>query len=542
MNIKLVNQEPTILSQQFFSLSNRKELSELLEVDYKILIYSLYRNQENYYIKFSIPKKDGSKRDITAPRSSLKIIQKKLNQILTTIFKPSAPVYGYVKERNIVKNANVHLKNKLILNIDLENFFPSIHLGRVRGMFMAKPYSFPHEVATTLAQICCFEGRLPQGAPTSPIISNMICAKLDSQLVQLAKEFHCTYTRYADDITFSTSARMMPKELVSLHELEKSKIFTVGDLLKNIIEKNGFVINTKKVRVQNFDERQVVTGIKVNEKLNVSRKYIHTVRGMLHAWKRYGYVNASKDYYSKHLKKFSKKVFSFDNILRGKLEYIKNVKSDSDYVFRGLANKYEKIKNGLSFDKYPINKFEDRQEALWVIRCGVEQGSGFILKDVGLITCFHVIESGKPIKAFRGTDFVVPYNATLIKGNKEIDLAILKLSGVSVDLPAFPKGNSDIINYHSKLTACGFPQYQPGRKAHIMNTEVISFHEVDNVNRIVVKDILIGGYSGGPALNARDEVVGVVATGIKSYGQIDQTALHAIIPINAIDKLADRGN
>src|SRR5690606_8958560 len=131
---------------------------------------------------------------LSIPTESLKIIQQKLNQVLQLVYKPKLSTHGFVNNRSIVTNADAHIKKKkhrYILNVDIKDFFPSINFGRVRGMFMAPPYNQPEHVATVLAQICCSNNELPQGAPTSPIVSNMICAQMDSQLQQLAKPHRC---------------------------------------------------------------------------------------------------------------------------------------------------------------------------------------------------------------------------------------------------------------------------------------------------------------------------------------------------------------
>src|SRR5699024_2066569 len=137
----------------------------------------------------------------------------------------------------------IHVRSRFILNIDLKDFFPSINFGRVRGVFLAKPYNCTKEVATVLAQICCYNNQLPQGSPASPIVSNMICARLDSHLYKLAKKNHCYYSRYADDITISTNKRDFPKEIARLVRTEKKNICNLGNSLLNTINNNGFEIN-----------------------------------------------------------------------------------------------------------------------------------------------------------------------------------------------------------------------------------------------------------------------------------------------------------
>ena len=167
------------------------------------MIYHIYLVQsEKRYKTFDIPKKSGGTRQISTPITALKIIQRKLNQVLQAVYQTKPSVHGFVSSKNVVTNAQNHVKKRYVLNIDLKDFFPSVNFGRVRGMFMATPYGLHPDVATVLAQICCYNNHLPQGAPTSPIITNMICAKMDGQLQRLAKECKATYTRYADDITF----------------------------------------------------------------------------------------------------------------------------------------------------------------------------------------------------------------------------------------------------------------------------------------------------------------------------------------------------
>jgi RNA-directed DNA polymerase len=148
---------------------------------------------------FRLRKRTGGYRVISRPNGPLIIIQRKLNQVLRAAYSARSPVHGFVRHKSIVTNARRHLQKRLVLNFDLENFFPSIHFGRVKGLFQGKGYMLPEQVATTLAQICCDKGVLPIGAPTSPVLSNMVCAQMDSRLKRLAMGSGCTYTRYADD-------------------------------------------------------------------------------------------------------------------------------------------------------------------------------------------------------------------------------------------------------------------------------------------------------------------------------------------------------
>ncbi len=160
---------PQELRDEFLKLQNRDSVAQLLGLTTKQLNFHLYvLPSAKKYKTFSLPKKSGGIRKISAPASPIKVIQRKLKEVLETIYKPKPSTHGFVSERSIVTNARLHKKRRYVLNIDLEDYFPTIHFGRVRGLFMGNPFYLNDEVATILAQICCHDGVLPQGAPTSP--------------------------------------------------------------------------------------------------------------------------------------------------------------------------------------------------------------------------------------------------------------------------------------------------------------------------------------------------------------------------------------
>jgi RNA-directed DNA polymerase len=257
----------------FLALKSPRDVANLLDYTYAGLVYQLHKPKK--YNTFSIPKKSGGVRLINSPSRTLKYIQRRLNEVLQNVYTPKPVVYGFTIGKNIVNNADKHKKKNWVFNIDLENFFPSINFGRVRGMFMGKPYNLPADVATILAIICCFKDEshdeLPQGAPTSPVISNMLCAQMDSQLQDLAWKHRCFYTRYADDITFSTTLPKLPGEIATVNA---ALLVELGQDLSKIINKNGFEINNNKIRAFANYQRQEVTGLTVNKSPNVRRKYV----------------------------------------------------------------------------------------------------------------------------------------------------------------------------------------------------------------------------------------------------------------------------
>jgi RNA-directed DNA polymerase len=244
MNLFLTS-SPQQQQELFYSLESPRDVANLLEIEYALLIYHLHRvPDDKKYVTFSIPKKSGGVRQIDAPKTALKIIQAKLNEVLLSVYSPKPSVYSFLPGRSIVGNAGRHRHRRWVFNLDLVDFFPSINFGRVRGLFMGKPYNRPEAVATVLAQICCFDNRLPQGAPSSPIVSNMICAKMDSELQKLAQRCQCTYTRYADDLTFSTSLKTFPMEIATRAD-ESTPQIIAGEAIASIVASNGFRINAK---------------------------------------------------------------------------------------------------------------------------------------------------------------------------------------------------------------------------------------------------------------------------------------------------------
>lgn len=258
-------------------IKSRNELADFLEISRSRLTYLLYvKHIDSMYTSFEIPKKSGGTRSINAPNKELKLIQSRLASKLYEYRLKLNEKYNnnvsqaFEKEKSIFTNAKVHRKKRFIVNVDLENFFDNIHFGRVRGYFQKnKDFQLSKEVATVIAQLTCFKGSLPQGAPTSPIISNYICNIFDLRIIKLAKKYKLDYTRYADDLTFSTNDRNFMEN--------KDQFF---EQLEMEIERAGFHLNEKKTRISYKDSRQEVTGVVVNEKISVKREYYKSTRAM----------------------------------------------------------------------------------------------------------------------------------------------------------------------------------------------------------------------------------------------------------------------
>ena len=312
---------------KFCSLSCLIDIANLLKIKPRSLSYILYfvhDNRDELYRQVILKKKNGGDRHIDIPSPQLKKIQSRLNEYLQDVYWEKKSVHGFLRDRSIITNASPHKRKKNILNIDLKDFFPSIHFGRVFGLFKKAPYNLPPEAAKVLAQIACNERHLVQGSPCSPIISNMICSKLDRDLEKFASKYKIFYTRYADDITFSTNMNSFPKDVCTVAGVNS---VSLSDELNSIITQNGFEINNDKLRHYDRASRQEVTGLVVNQFVNVPRTFIRNTRSMLHKWETNGIENASKEYIDKY-KKFNSKTSSvnFYKALLGKLNFIYDVR------------------------------------------------------------------------------------------------------------------------------------------------------------------------------------------------------------------------
>lgn len=269
-------------------ITTKQELAELLGVKATFLTNVLYRlKPATQYTSFTIPKKGGGTRSILSPSVKLKSLQSSLSNLLLDcideINEPKnnlrtykqALSHGFVRECSIITNAMMHLNQKNILNIDLKDFFDSFNFGRVRGFFIKNNhFKLDPHIATVIAQIACYDNKLPQGSPCSPVITNLITHSLDIKLASLAKKHFCIYSRYADDMTFSTRKSIFPTQIMR----EEYGEFITGKKLKNEILRSGFLINEKKTRIQYKDSRQDVTGLIVNKKPNVKKEYWRTVK------------------------------------------------------------------------------------------------------------------------------------------------------------------------------------------------------------------------------------------------------------------------
>ncbi|MES2708800.1 MAG: reverse transcriptase family protein [Verrucomicrobiota bacterium] len=240
----------------------------------------------SHYIRFTIAKKCGGVRELAAPHRDMAAAQEWILRNILDLLPVRDCAHGFVRGRNVMTNAVPHVRRDAVVNADLKDFFPTITFPRVRGIFESLGYS--PAAASVLALICTesprrlvdYDGQklhvatgpraLPQGACTSPALSNMASRKLDARLEGLSRKTGWTYTRYADDLTFSASGKTNADYARLLYSLRQ----WCGE--------EGFTVNEKKTRVQRPNTRQSVTGVVVNQRPNVPRALRRRLRAILH--------------------------------------------------------------------------------------------------------------------------------------------------------------------------------------------------------------------------------------------------------------------
>lgn len=279
-------------------LATPRELADAMQLplgELRFLAWNRRVSHRTHYVRFRIPKRSGGERTISAPMPRLKAAQ---HWILAHILTPldgalHHAAHGFRPQRSILTNAAPHVGRDVVVNLDLQDFFPTITWRRLRGLFRKLGYS--EAVATVLALLCTeapldqveLDGRtwfvqrgpraLPQGAPTSPALTNLLCRRLDRRLSGMARHHGFRYTRYADDLTFSADGDAARKR--------------VGALLRGVrlvIEAEGFVVHPDKTTVRRRGRRQEVTGLVVNQRPSVDRRAVRRLRALVFQLERDG--------------------------------------------------------------------------------------------------------------------------------------------------------------------------------------------------------------------------------------------------------------
>lgn len=290
-SIRDLKTDPAQLSKYGLPLwETEEDVARALNLSVKELQhYSIHRHRDrvSHYVTFAVAKRSGGQRLVMAPKKKLKQLQRKLLSELLDKLPAPKHAHGFVKGRSIKSGAEAHVGKAVLVKLDLKDFFPTVTFQRVRGWLIAMGYGYP--VATTLAVVMteCERQRVKlrdqlyfvpigerhcvQGAPTSPALCNAIAQRMDNRLDGLAQKLGFTYTRYADDLTFSSE-----------HTDKVSRLIFYAH---KIIESEGFQVNRGKTRTLRKGGSQKVTGVTVNQTLGLSRKERRRLRAELHQLK-----------------------------------------------------------------------------------------------------------------------------------------------------------------------------------------------------------------------------------------------------------------
>lgn len=273
---------------------DQQHLSALLGYKYSFLL-KVSNSAKNFYRNFAISKKNGGFRKISEPLPNLKEIQRWILEEILYKNNVSEFAKAYLKGKSIRDNVRFHRGQKYVITIDIKNFFPSISEEKVFVLFIEMGYSKP--VSVMLAKLCCLNGKLPQGAVTSPMLSNIIMKRLDKRIAAFAVKNRVRYTRYADDLTFSG-------------DIEPGKVI---NFVKKVLDADNFKINDSKTRVMTKNQRQLVTGSVVNEKLQAPREVRRKIRQELYYIKKFGLAS--------HLEKLNSYKANYLKRLLGLINY-----------------------------------------------------------------------------------------------------------------------------------------------------------------------------------------------------------------------------
>ena len=294
-------------------------LSLLLGIN-KETLASIVNSPESYWRSFILKKHTGGYREINVPYPSLQYVQRWIYYNILLQIPVSRYCHGFVKKKSIITNAKWHINQKELLKLDLSNYFPSISINRVIMVFRNIGYN--DKVSFYLASLCCLNDSLPQGAPTSPYLSNIVAKPLDYRLIKLAKKKKLHYTRYADDITFSG-------ENIS-SSLKESII--------KIIEKQGFIVNSDKTRLYKRQCKRIITGICVRDKLSLPRDYKRAIKQEIYYIKKYGLLD--------HLDKTKNKKRKYCASLLGRISFWLQVEPNNEFALNAKNHILRLMRNG----------------------------------------------------------------------------------------------------------------------------------------------------------------------------------------------------
>jgi retron-type reverse transcriptase len=268
---------------------------------------------ERHYREFSIPKRSGGRRTISAPYPALLECQQWINRYVLRKTRVHDAAHGFIRGRSIISNAKAHLRKPCLLKMDICDFFPSVTINRVIHVF--QNLGFPNNVSFYLARLCCLQNCLPQGAATSPALSNAVVYRMDCRLAGLAESYRLSYTRYADDLTFSG-------DRIPVRFLE---------IVETIVAEEGFKVRGEKTRFCRGAGRKIVTGLSVSgDDVRVPKSYKRGIRQAVHYLLKFGQNSHTS-------KRKIRNPFYLES-LYGKLVFWGSVEPENAFVSLAITN------------------------------------------------------------------------------------------------------------------------------------------------------------------------------------------------------------
>ena len=330
LRVKMTQKEVRQNANSFREIKKIKDLAAFVNTTESTLI-KMARKPE--YYTFKIPKASGGHRLIESPAKPLKSIQKKMNEAFQCCYFIVRPeeAYGFIisprgdhSPRNIYTNAQKHVGSKWVVNIDLKNFFHFVKTERILKLLLHKSWKFDTETALLINDLVSLDGRLPMGASTSPVLSNFAAMKLDRKLSKLATKENWVFTRFADDMTFSSNTK-----------LRQADVANIGA----IIEEEGFKINLKKIRIESIKDKPEVTGLVLKKKNpDVSKSYIKGIKKDLELFNelRSPRLLERNIFDVRSVRKYYKSI-------RGQVNFLGYIRGKSDETYVSLLQKLQQI-------------------------------------------------------------------------------------------------------------------------------------------------------------------------------------------------------
>jgi hypothetical protein len=310
-----------------------------------------------------------------------------------------------------------------------------------------------------------------------------------------------------------------------------------GDALQRVVTSNGFQIHEKKTSLRGFWQRQLLTGLVVNERANVPRRFVRQIRGMLHAWKAFGEEAAQAEFELRYKRQRAPffPMPRFRDVLRGKIEFVGMVRGFRDPVYLSFHTLYCELADVKFVQKNRLDHLVHLEDAIWIVEGDKYQGTAFFLTGVGLVTCAHVLEGASVVFDSRSPSNKFPVR--VIKSDIKRDVAVLEFPHAPRRL--LRKGSSVLPKSGTPVTVCGFPEWAPGVSMWTSRGEVAAVRAPFGQPRVYTTGVISAGASGAPVFDLNRNVIGIAAIGAQRLDETIERGPHAFIPLQQLLDVLD---